>query len=322
MLSKTEIEQQLKFPLESITLPIDSKKYEGKVRDCYTVGDKRILITSDRLSAFDVVLTSVPFKGQMLSQMAAYWFDLTKDIVHNHLIAQPHPNVMITQEVEILPVEIIVRGYLTGSAWRDYQSGNPISGITLPKGLKKSHRFETPLITPSTKAEKGSHDMPISSEEIVNSGLVDQAVWNKACEVALKLFDFGTKKASENGLILVDTKYEMGLLKKDGAVELILADEIHTPDSSRYWISSSYQQRYESGEDPEMLDKEFVRRWLIEQGYMGEGTPPEFTNEFRVQIAEKYMQVFEQITGKPFTAQVGPQEDAIANAIMTALEKI
>ena len=320
VIDKAIIQQQLAHTIDSVDIANVGEKFEGKVRDCYLLGDRRVLITSDRLSAFDVVLTTIPFKGQVLSQLASYWFSQTENIIPNHLISTPHPNVMVTKEVEILPVEIVVRGYITGSAWRDYEAGKAVSGIELPKGLAKSSKFPEPLITPSTKAEKGEHDMPISSEEVVSSGLVDKDTWNKVCDIALRLFDFGTTKAAERGLILVDTKYEMGLVKNSsGGMDLVLADEVHTPDSSRYWLSDSYEQRFSAGENPEMLDKEFVRGWLIEQGYMGEGTPPSFPDEFRVETASRYIRLYEQVTGEQFVPQIGAQEEIIAQSISSAV---
>ena len=318
MIERSIIKTQLSSTLNDVDFPELAEqlgeKYEGKVRDCYVKGDKRILITSDRLSAFDVVLTSIPFKGQILNDMADHWFKETEDIVENHLISRPHPNVFLCKEVKILPVEVIIRGYLTGSAWRDYQAGKAISGIELPKGLKKSHRFETPILTPSTKAEKGEHDEPISSEEIVAQGLVEKKLWEEVSETALKLFERGTKKAAEQGLILVDTKYEFGLLNG----KLVLADEVHTSDSSRYWVNESYQAAYDSGEEPHKLDKEFVRSWLIEQGYMGEGTPPKFSDDFRVDTAQKYIEAYERITGAEFS----PAKGDIASSIKDILKSI
>ena len=300
-----DIIKQIPNTLEDTELSGLGEKIPGKVRDSYVVGDKRILVTSDRLSAFDVVLTSIPFKGQVLNDMAHYWFKQTEHIIENHIIDRPHPNIFIGKQAEILPVEVVIRGYLTGSAWRDYQAGKDISGIKLPEGLKKSHKFEVPLLTPSTKAEVGEHDQPISSEEILSQGLVKEEIWKEVSEKAMELFKFGTKLAAERGLILVDTKYEFGLISdEEGKKRLILADEVHTSDSSRYWIAESYQQAYQSGEEPKKLDKEFVRGWLIEQGYMGEGTPPEFSDDFRAQVAEKYIEAYETITGESFKAEV------------------
>jgi len=315
MIDRKIIENQLPYALGETDYSSFGELYEGKVRDCFVKDDKRILITSDRLSAFDVVLSTVPFKGQVLNDMAYHWFKETEDIVENHIIDRPHPNVFVCKEVKILPVEVIIRGYLTGSAWRDYQEGKDISGISLPKGLKKSHRFDKPLITPSTKAEKGEHDEPISSEEIVSQGLVEKKLWEEVCATALSLYERGVKKAAERGLILVDTKYEFGTLNG----KLILADEVHTSDSSRYWLSDSYQNAYDSGQEPQKLDKEFVRSWLIEQGYMGEGTPPEFSDSFRVDTAEKYVEAYEKITGANFSPASGDITSAIKDVLASVL---
>lgn len=316
MRDRSIIEKQLPFTLNSIDLPNLGPKIEGKVRDSYVLGNRRILITSDRLSAFDRVLTTIPFKGELLNRMASYWFKETAHVIENHILEEPHPNVFISRQVEILPVEVVIRGYLTGSAWRDYQAGKAISGIALAKGLKNSEQFETPLLTPSTKAERGKHDEPISSEEIVKTGIVEKKLWQEVSEKALQLFAVGTKKALERGLILVDTKYEFGTYQdSSGKTRLILADEIHTQDSSRYWIANSYRERFETGQDPEMLDKEFVRRWLIERGYMGDGTPPQIPDSFRVDAAIKYIDACERITGKPFSGQVGSLAPQIQAAI-------
>lgn len=320
MLDREIIRQQLSNTLQTIDLPNLGDKIKGKVRDCYVrknaQGKKeRILITSDRLSAFDRVLTTIPFKGQVLTQMAMHWFEETKDIVANHIITHPHPNVMIGREVKILPIEVVIRGYLTGSAWRDYQAGKDVSGIKLPAGLRMSEKFAEPLITPSTKAEQGDHDEPISSQEIIKRGIVEEKLWNKVCETALKLFARGTEKARERGLILVDTKYEFGVSESG---ELVLADEVHTQDSSRYWILDSYQARFIKGEVPEMLDKEFVRGWLIKQGYMGEGTPPVFSDDFRIDTALRYIEAYEMITGKKFVPETGD----IAKKIEAAVNRI
>ena len=316
MIERSKVKAQLGHTLEQIDLPHLGEKIEGKVRDCYVVGDKRVLIASDRLSAFDVVLTTIPFKGQLLTQLAKHWFVATEHIIPNHIIEYPHPNVMISQEVDIVPVEVVVRGYLTGSAWRDYSAGNAVSGIELPQGLNKSQRFDTPLITPSTKAAQGEHDMPISSEEIVRSNLVERSLWDHICETALQLFALGSSMAQERGLILVDTKYEFGLHTGAGGTKtLMLADEVHTQDSSRYWLSKSYQERFESGQDPEMLDKEFVRQKLIDLGYMGDGAAPELDDDFRVDTALKYMEAYEILTGEKFEAEVGSPVSAIANSL-------
>lgn len=291
---------------------------EGKVRDCIILGDKRIILASDRLSAFDVVLTTIPFKGQLLTEMANFWFEKTRHIIPNHIISNPHPNVVVCQEVRILPVEIIVRGYLAGSAWRDYEAGRAVSGIALPTGMRKSQKLHEPLLTPSTKAERGKHDEPISCAEIVSQGLVRADIWDAVSKKAVELFNYGSAEAAKNNLILVDTKYEFGILTDSSGKEtLVLADEIHTQDSSRYWVLSSYAERFERGEDPEMLDKEFVRRELISQGYMGNGTPPQLSDDFRVDTSIKYIEAYEQITGKVFTPNRDTQGELIA-----VLEKV
>jgi phosphoribosylaminoimidazole-succinocarboxamide synthase len=306
------LRSQLPNTLREIEIPELGKKIPGKVRDCYVSGDKRVLITSDRLSAFDVILTTLPFKGLVLNHMAAYWFEKTRSIVPNHIISHPHPNVFIGREVEIIPIEVVVRGYLAGSAWRDYVEGRPVSGIELPKGLRKSERFEAPLITPSTKAEQGTHDEPISSDDVVRRGIVESTVWEEVCEHAFALFRFGTEEARKRGLILVDTKYEFGILREPGrAPKVILADEIHTSDSSRFWIADSYEDRMANGEDPEMLDKEFFRRWLIERGYMGNGTPPGIPDDMRLDLAERYIAACERITGTVVAGKIGPVSDEI-----------
>ena len=316
MIARSDLEKQLSSTLFEVSLSGFGQKIPGKVRDSFVVGDKRILVTSDRLSAFDRILTTIPFKGALLNTMAAFWFEQTRHIVRNHIVAHPHPNVFIARQVKIIPIEVVVRGFLAGSAWRDYQTGNPVSGIALPAGLKKSHRFEKPLLTPSTKAEHGKHDEPISSAEVVKRGIVSEKVWNVVAEKALALFAHGTKVAKERGLLLVDTKYEFGTITlPNGELEVVLADEIHTQDSSRYWVADSYQQRFERDEDPEMLDKEFFRRWLIERGYMGDGTPPEIPDNIRLDLAEKYMEVCEKMTGKSFSAAMGSPIPGIVAAL-------
>ena len=299
-LSDDDLKAQLKYVLESTDLSALGEKYEGKVRDSYVSDGVRYLVTSDRLSCFDVVLTSVPFKGQVLNQIAVDWFKRADDIISNHLIDVPHPNVMAVREVEIIPIEVVVRGYVAGSAWRDYEAGKPVSGITLPEGLKMSERLPEPLLTPSTKAERGEHDEPISEDDIIKQNLVEKKTWHEVREKALALFAMGQKRAAEQGLILVDTKYEFGLL----AGKVVLADEIHTLDSSRYWIESSYQEHFAAGEPPRMVDKEPTRQWLLSKGYKGNGAPPAFTDEHRIKLARHYISSFEQITGTTFSGEV------------------
>ena len=302
----TEIDLDSKF----------GKHVSGKVRECYLQEGTRVLIATDRLSAFDRILTSIPFKGSLLTQLAIHWFKQTEGLIQNHIISNPHPSVMFVKEVEILPVEVIIRGYITGSAWRDYGNGKAISGIRLPEGLQKSQQLPEPILTPSTKAEMGLHDEPISCEEILKQGLVEESIWNEVSQKAQELYAFGVKKAAEQDLILVDTKYEFGLITdENGKKQVVLADEVHTQDSSRFWIKSSYDERFSQGEDPIMLDKEFVRRELMNRGYMGEGEAPTLEDEFRVKTATKYIEAFERITGKDFVPETGDQKDAIIAAI-------
>jgi phosphoribosylaminoimidazole-succinocarboxamide synthase len=310
VISEKDLFEQLSYTIKDIELSyankasggkISSTKISGKVRDSYIIGDKRILVASDRLSAFDRVLTTIPFKGELLTKLALFWFEKTAHIVPNHIISNPHPNIVVSHQLEIIPIEVVVRGYLAGSAWRDYERNHLISGYRLPRGLKKYEKLETALVTPSTKELPGVHDQPISHDEIIKKGIVTKELWEEICSYALDLFQFGTEEVAKRGLILVDTKYEFGILRAaDGREQIYLADEIHTQDSSRYWLSDSYQQAMEEGVDPVMLDKEFVRRWLIERNFLGDGTPPEIPDSFRVETAQQYIRVYEQITGSTF----------------------
>ena len=295
------IKEQLSNTLENFEVENLGDRYKGKVRENYHAGNEIIMVTTDRVSAFDHVLGSIPFKGQILTEIANFWFEKTKNIVPNHIISCPDPQVLIAKKAETLPVEVIVRGYITGSLWREYQQGiNGQYGFMLPEGLKKNQKFSEPILTPSTKAEYGKHDEPISRDEIVN-GLVEESVYAKAERYALDLFAAGQEWAAKQGLILVDTKYEFGLV--DG--ELIVIDEIHTPDSSRYWVSSEYEKRYLDGSDQKMLDKENIRQWLIKRGFSGEGSPPALTDEIRISLAERYIELYSQLTGKEFNPEVG-----------------
>jgi phosphoribosylaminoimidazole-succinocarboxamide synthase len=277
-------------------------KRQGKVRDTYDLGDEMLLIATDRLSAFDVVLSTIPFKGQMLNQLAAWWFEQTKDVAPNHVISQPDPNALLARKCEALPVEVVVRGYITGSLWRDYKAGKAgVYGIDFPGDLKKDQAFDRPIITPSTKEDVG-HDEPISSAEVVKRGLAPAGLWEEIQKRAIALFLRGQELAAQRGLILVDTKYEFGLYKG----ELLVIDEIHTPDSSRYWEASEYQERFEAGEEQRMLDKENVRQWLIkERGFQGHGQPPEIPGDVRVELAEKYVMNYERLTGEAFQPAAG-----------------
>ena len=254
MLSEETIKNQLNYTLKKTNLNI-GKKYEGKVRDNYILDGKRIIITTDRISAFDRVLCTLPFKGQVLNHTSAFWFEKTKNVVKNHVIDVPDPNVMVVKECKLIPVEMVVRGYITGvtktSAWYNYEKGvRNFCGNVLPEGMKKNQKFEKPIITPTTKAEYGAHDESLSGKEIIKRNIVDEKIYKQMEKAALALFDFGTKLVAKNNLILVDTKYEFGLDEKEN---LTLIDEIHTPDSSRFWIKDSYEKLFSQGKEPEKV---------------------------------------------------------------------
>ena len=293
---------------------INGDFYNGKVRDNYIFDDKILMITSDRVSAFDHVLGTIPFKGQILTEIAEFWFDKTKHIVPNHIISHPDPQVLLAKKAKTLPVEVIVRQYITGSLWREYSEGiNGQYGFMIPDNLVKNQKFDSPILTPSTKAEYGLHDEPISREKIISS-LVDEKIYKKAEEYALQLFNEGQKWANEQGLILVDTKYEFGVY--DG--ELIVIDEIHTPDSSRYWIKDEYQQRFEKNKNQKMLDKENIRQWLIERGFKGEGVPPKLSDDIRIYLSEKYIELYKRLTGKEFVPSTGDVKSRISQSLKSA----
>lgn len=275
--------------------------YEGKVRDVYNIDDKYlVMVVTDRISAFDVVLPKgIPFKGQVLNQIAAKALDATMDICPNWKIASPDPMVTVGYRCEPFAVEMIVRGYLTGSSWRDYKAGaRSICGVPLPEGMKEHQRFEKPIITPTTKAELGRHDENISRAEIVASGLVSEEDYAVLEKYAMLLFERGAEIAAKHGLILVDTKYEFG--KRDGVIYLI--DEVHTPDSSRYFYAEGYQERFDRGEQQRQLSKEFVREWLMEHNFQGRtgDVMPELTDEFVKSVSDRYIELYEHITGEDF----------------------
>lgn len=280
----------------------DSYK-KGKVRDMYLLDDKRVLITTDRQSAFDHILGAIPLKGQVLNRIAHYWFKQTEDIMPNPIIALPDPNVTVARELDMLLVEIVVRRYLTGSTetsiWTNYANGvRKFCGVDLPDGMVKNQKLETAIITPTTKAE--DHDESISAAEIVERGLVDADRWAEVEEKALALFARGTELAAERGLILVDTKYEMGI---DPEGNLTIADEIHTPDSSRYWVLDSYEDRHKKSEEPESLDKEFLRLWLRDKG-ISDTNIPELDDDIRTQVSQRYIDLFERVTGQTFDPEI------------------
>ncbi len=284
----------------NFSLPGQKNLYVGKVRDVYNIKDEYlVMVVSDRISAFDVVLPKgIPYKGQVLNQIAAKFLDATSDIVPNWKIASPDPMVTIGLLAEPFKVEMVIRGYLTGHAWREYKSGKrALCGIPIPDGLHENEKFQVPIITPTTKASEG-HDLDISREEIISTGLVSEADYTLIEKYTFALFERGTRMAADKGLILVDTKYEFG--KKDGKIYLI--DEIHTPDSSRYFYAKGYDDRLKKGEQQKQLSKEFVREWLIERNFQGlEGqSVPEIPDDFVSEVSERYIELFENITGDKF----------------------
>ena len=290
------------------------KKYPGKVRDVYDCGDQLIIVTTDRLSAFDRSLALIPYKGQVLNLVSAWWFEQTRSIVENPLLAIPDVNVMVVKKCRVFPIEFVVRGYITGSTetalWTQYQKGvRHYCGLSFPEGLKKNERLAQPVLTPTTKETK--HDRPIAPSDIIAEGWMTKAEWEEASEIALRLFQLGTEIAKKQGLILVDTKYELG---RDASGRLVLLDEVHTPDSSRYWLSHTYLERMQKGEEPDSIDKEFLRLWFKAHcdPYHDE-TLPAAPEELVVTLAERYIQLYQMITGQSFVyaEHMGPIEERI-----------
>ncbi len=303
--------------------PAQTAVYHGKVRDVYTINDSTlVMVATDRISAFDVVLPEgIPYKGQVLNQIAAFFLDATRDIVPNWKLATPDPMVTVGQRAEAFPVEMIIRGYLAGSAWREYAAGKrEICGVKLPDGMVENQAFPEPIITPTTKAAEG-HDENISAEEIIARGLVSEENYKTMAEYTMALYRRGVDMAARKGLLLVDTKYEFGLL--DGKV--ILIDEIHTPDSSRYWYADGYQERLAAGEPQRQLSKEFVRQWLISNGFMGkEGQKvPDMTPEVVNSISERYIELYEHLTGNTFVKAEETDLDArIEKNVLDCLDRL
>jgi phosphoribosylaminoimidazole-succinocarboxamide synthase len=293
-------------------------KIEGKVRDCYVGHGRRTIIVTDRVSAFDVVLGTIPCKGQVLNQIAAYWFEETAKVAPNHVLAVPDPNVTIGRECEPLRAELVMRAYLTGSTstsiWHAYERGErTFCGHALPEGMRRHERLPRPLLTPSTKAEKGDHDESVAGAELVARGLLGAEDFARAAALARALFEVGQRRAAERGLILVDTKYEMG---KTAAGEIVVIDEIHTPDSSRYWYAEDYERRLSAGEEPRSLDKEYVRRWLVEtHGYRGDGPPPPLPDAVRIEAARRYIEIYQVVTGRPFVPDTSDPLRRIARSL-------
>lgn len=297
--------------------------YRGKVREAYGLPDgRRILIATDRQSAFDKVLAAVPYKGQVLNQTARFWFEQTADICANHVISYPDPNVAIVKHLDMLPIEMVVRDYLTGSTdtsiWPMYERGERmLYGHKFPDGLKKSQKLPQTIITPTTKAEQGEHDAPITATEIVERKLLTSAQWDELSRLALAVFARGREIAAKNGLILVDTKYEFGIDPSNG--KITLADEIHTPDSSRYWIAETYKAKFEAGANPDSLDKEFLRLWINARCDPYKDPIPEIPAETLIEFSEKYIRLYEQVTGTKF--QRASLDTPLRERIRAALAK-
>ena len=304
----------LSLTLERTDLFELGAKVEGKVRDSYLPGDgRRILVTTDRISAFDRVLGTLPFKGQVLNQLSAWWFDETRSVAENHLLSVPDPSVSIARECEPLPVEWVVRAYLTGvtstSVWTHYARGErEFCGHRLPDGLKKNEPLPEPILTPSTKEEKGGHDESVSKATLLERGVIDEATFEEASRIAHALFARGRRVCAERGLILVDTKYELGRAP-DGTILVI--DEIHTPDSSRIWFAGTYEARLAAGEEPESFDKEYVRRWLAAKGFTGDGPIPPIPDDVRVEASRRYIEACDTIRGKAFVPDLAPPIERI-----------
>jgi len=285
------------------------KKYEGKVRDNYTTRDgKRIMVTTDRISAFDRVLGTLPFKGQVLNEAAAWWFERTRSVAPNHLLRVPDPNVMVCVECTPLEVEAVVRAYLTGvsstAVLTAYEKGaREFCGHKLPDGMRRHEKLPEPILTPSTKAPKGGHDQSVSRAEVLEMGKVTAREFDELAEYAMALFSYGQRLCAERGLILVDTKYEFGKTP-DGRI--VVMDEIHTPDSSRFWFASSYEEQMARGEDPKSFDKEYLRRWLAGEGFLGDGPIPHIPDEIRIEAARRYIEACDTIRGSAFDPNLEP----------------
>jgi len=314
MLDEQQLQTALTTTLTTTDLSFLGPKRSGKVRDIYEYHDQLILVTTDRLSAFDRILGAVPYKGQVLNQLAAFWFAQTQAIIGNHLLTVPDPNVTVARRCHPLPVEVVVRGYITGvtstALWYRYSQGErTIYGIDFPDGLQKNDPLPEPMITPTTKAGDGGHDERITSAEVVAMGLVAASQWEQICTAAIAVFQRGQAIAQQAGLILVDTKYEFGVTAEG---EVVLIDEVHTPDSSRFWIADTYDARHAAGEEPENFDKEFIRLYYAAHGYRGEGEPFPMPDSLRIEAAQRYIRTYEMLTGQPFSPGELPAGPRIA----------
>lgn len=314
MVDEAFLKDHLHQTLEGTNFEGLGARYEGKVRDNYSRDGRRFIVVTDRISAFDRILGTIPFKGQVLNQLAAFWFDRTKDVAKNHLVAVPDPNVLECVDCTPLPVEMVVRAYITGSTstsmWTHYAEGKrSFAGHALPEGLVKNQKLAAPILTPATKAPLGEHDVTASREEILARGDVTAEDFDRAAAMAMNLFAAGQELCKERGLILVDTKYELGKTKSG---EIVVIDEIHTPDSSRFWVEATYDERFAAGLDPEPLDKDFVRRYYTALGYRGDGDPQPLPPEVRVGAAKRYIEAYERITGLAFVPDGEPPLARIA----------
>lgn len=313
MISRDQLRELLPSALDQTSLPL-ANKATGKVRDWYDLADgQRLIITTDRLSAFDRILATVPYKGQVLNQLSAWWFEQTQDMIPNHIVSLPDPNAAVVQVAAPFPVEVIVRGYITGvtttALWYRYTQGERnIYGYEFPEGLRKNQALPQPIITPTTKGGITGHDERLTCAEVIENGLLDQQTWDQVQSVALAIFRRGQAVARKAGIILVDTKYEFGCAA-DGSVVLI--DEVHTPDSSRFWKADTYERRFAAGEDPENFDKEFVRLAYAKKGYRGDGEIPSVPDELWVSASERYMQIYEMLTGKEFLPGAYPIQERL-----------
>ncbi|MBD3204619.1 phosphoribosylaminoimidazolesuccinocarboxamide synthase [Candidatus Woesearchaeota archaeon] len=320
MISKELILKNLDNTIDKTQFDFGSFK-KGKVRDNYILDDKLIMIATDRQSAFDRILANVPFKGQVLTQTSVFWFENTEDIIQNHKIAHPDPNVVVCKKLTVFPVEVVVRGYITGvtntAVWTAYKSGvRNFCGNPLPDGLKKNQKLEKPIITPTTKSK--DHDEKISGKDVLKRNLMTKDQWEYVSKKAIELFKRGTEIAKQNGLILVDTKYEFGY---DDKGNIYLIDEIHTPDSSRYWIKDTYKKRFEKGEEPENIDKEFLRLWFKKNcDPYNDKVLPEAPDSLVVELSRRYIMLYEMITGNEFAPRTGNLKQEIKKNIQEYLE--
>ena len=322
MIDQATLYQAIPNALVGIDVAWPHECTRGKVRDLFLLPDpRRLIVTTDRLSAFDRVLTAVPFKGQVLNQLSAFWFKHTADIIANHILEVPDPNISLVRDCDTLPVEIVVRGYITGttktSLWYQYSKGERcMYGYDFGDGMVKNEQLPEPIITPTTKGRAGEHDEPLTCDQVVERGLLDEETWTRVQSAALAIFRRGQEIARRGGLILVDTKYEFGRAP-DGDVMLI--DEVHTPDSSRFWLAGNYEQRMSQGIEPENFDKEFLRLWYTERGYRGSGEPPEATQDLIVQVAQRYITLSEKVTGQAFEPAgypAGPRIEHVLNGYL------